>query len=226
MMTIHIQYHHAMKTMLISLLFLLYAFVPDKGYSQDTVSQKVLNDRDELLRSCDGYLRGARNYTIAVNAFEIIGGSLFGIGLATEIGGLTAGGFLLGFGGMEMAKSIPIPLTKARRAFDSSATTWSDSLEFFRLRQKLVTAETLGYATMALTFGGQVLCIAAALSQDNNSSQTFFLVAGIACAIGSLGTSIGTSVMTNVARVELGKSIGSIGVGVGPQGVGAVYRLP
>lgn len=206
-------------------MVLIFSFDPGKGYSQDTVYQKNVNSRDELLRKCDGYLRGARNYTLAVNAFEIIGGSLFGIGLATETGGLTAPGFLLGFGGMEMSKSTPIPLTKARRKLDLSAPLWKDTLDFFQLRQKVRTAETLGYATLVLTFAGQFVVILAALSHDN-STYTVLMASGIGLTIGSFLTGIATTVMTDLARVELGKSMGSIGVGVGSQGVGAVYKFP
>jgi hypothetical protein len=218
-----------MKTVLFYQLVLVFSVVAGIGYSQDAITLKQeAADKEIILQSCDGYLKSAVQYSATVGCIEIIGGGLFAIGLSMQNDNesFIAVGFLIGFGGMEMSKFIPVPLTKARRDLDLLRPSWKDSLEYIRIHQKVVAAETLGYTTMALAFAGQALVLAAAFSDQNNSTQTVLLATGITFAIASVGTCIGSTVMAQMARVDLGKSHGSIGLCIGPQGIGAVYKLP
>lgn len=158
---------------LIVCLFVLYCWlIAACGYAQDTINLMAEAAFDQqLLRECDGYLKGAVRYNSVVNAFEIVGGAFSSIGLATESGGFGAVGFLLGFGGMEMSKSIPIPLTKARRSLDLLTRPWRDSLGYSRLYKSVTTTETLGYATLVLTFAGEILVIAGGVTDQNEARE-------------------------------------------------------
>jgi hypothetical protein len=218
-----------MKRVYFCLRVLIFSVALNNGYSQDVVNQESEATKNEaILESCDGYLKGAVGYNAAVSCIEIIGGGLLGIGVSmvNDNEMPVAIGFLVGFGGMEMSKFVPIPLTKARRNLDLLGPFWKDSLEYARLHHKVVTAESLGYATMTLAFAGQALAFLGVVIDQNSNARTALLACGISCAIASIGTSVGSAVTAQMARVDLRKSAGSIGVGIGPQGIGAVYKFP
>jgi hypothetical protein len=222
------QNYLTMTRMFVYLLFAGFLMAARCGYSQEADKRDSASINDKLiLQSCDGYLKSAFRYSLAVGCIEMIGGALIGIGTAlnNDKDILVGVGVAVGFGGMEMSKTIPVPLTKARRVLDRIQPSWKDSLAFIRLRQNVGTAETLGYLTMVLTFAGQGLAIAGGTSSNENT-RTILFASGIVCAVASVGTCFGSAFMTQRARLELGRSFGSIGVGIGPQGIGAVYRLP
>jgi hypothetical protein len=79
---------------------------------------------------------------------------------------------------------------------------------------------------MALTFTGQILIIVAAATDQTIVVQNRLAYSGIAFTVASFGTSIATTLMTVKARIDLGKLRGSIGVAIGPNGIGAVYKFP
>ena len=108
-----------MKKITFCLLILSFTGVRIHGYSQAKANPRTDTLMEKLIAgSCYSNLRGAQNYNAVVNCFEIVGASLVGVSLETETGVVTAAGVLLGFGGIEMSKSTPIPLTKARRDLD------------------------------------------------------------------------------------------------------------
>jgi hypothetical protein len=218
-----------MKKITICLLVLSFLIAGIHGYMQDTVNPQADSVRNKIImRSCYSHLRGARTFNTVINCFEIAGASLFSVGLAKEIGGLEAAGFLVGFGGMEMSKATPVPLTKARRELVMLHTSWKDTLEYNRIYHQVRTAESLSYAAMALVFSGEVLVGLSALFSDHSSIdfQTAILTMGVVCIGVSFGTSVGTTIMTGKAKTGFKKHFGSIGLGIGHQGIGAVYTLP
>jgi hypothetical protein len=222
-----------MKTIFSLLVSMSCLLVTYGGYAQDTVRRAGNPDSDQLyLASCGQYLRGAATYNTVVNVFEVVGGTMFSFGLFAETSNsastdyLAGIGFMIGFGGMEMSKFIPVPLTKARRNLDMLTVTLKESPGYAKLYRDVSTAEILGYTTMALAFIAQGSVLAAAIADESNVTQTTLLWAGVGCTIASIGMSIATTVMISRARISLGKTGGSIGVGVVPDGIGAVYKLP
>lgn len=195
--------------------------------SQDTLSTQM---RAEIRKSdwieLQGNLRGALAYTTVVGCLEIVGGTLFGIGIPTETGGVTAVGFMLGFGGLEMSKSNPIPLTKAKRALISLRSAWTDPAEYDKIYRQVSTAATLGYTSMALAFTGEALVLLGAMADPDTDSRIFLMAAGFTCAGVSMFATIGAGVMSGVARRTLNGQAGSLNLNFGADGIGAAYRLP
>ena len=125
-----------------------------------------------------------------------------------------------------MSKFSPIPLTKAKRNMILLRSSWADSMEYNQVFHQVVLAETLSYASMALAFGGQALAFLGAVTWKETYLQTALFASAIACTAGSIGTSVGATIATARAKSSFGKHRGSLGLNIGPQGIGAVYRLP
>ena len=87
-------------------------------------------------------------------------------------------------------------------------------------------AETLGYVTLGLTFGSQILVGLGALVNYNPSLQYALFVTGFTCLAVSFGTSVGATLMARTVKLELRRHYGSIALGISPRGVGIVYNIP
>jgi len=215
-----------MKKIAISLLVVVLTGSSFPCIAQDsTVS--VSHEEANLMRSCYGYLKGAQSFGAVVNGFEIVGGGLIGLGAALngKADALYYVGFLLAFPGMEMSKFTPKPATMAKHDLISLRTSWKDTTGYNTIFRQVVVAEKLSYATMGLAFSGQFLAFMGVVVGDNDLQTTLFVLS-IACTGVSVGTAVGATVMSGIAKHSLGKHMGSLGVSISPQGIGTVYTLP
>jgi hypothetical protein len=183
--------------------------------------------QEELfLKETEGYLRGSFRFTTAFNVMVLTGAGLIGIDLLDgKSNALTFVGFEIGFAGVEMSKYSPVALVKARRSFMRLAPTWYDTASYQAVLKRIRLAEHLSKVSVISNFLGEGLILLGFFQQDEGMFRGL-ITAGVAFGIVSLGTSIGTTVATQMARVELGKAKGTVTLGAGTSGIGVAYRIP
>jgi hypothetical protein len=174
-------------------------------HSQDSIISKSWSSEDSAtMGSCYRHLEGAWRFNAAVNALEISGTALIGIGMLANTGAPAGLGIIIGLPAMEMAKFTPIPLIKARKELKLLRATGIDPEQIDRVFKPASCAEKLSYSSMALVFGCQLFLGLAAIFDQNKTWQNTLLIAGGTAALASVGTSVSVTLTMKKARIRLG----------------------
>ncbi len=215
-----------MKTLIIFICLLIYISATD-AQTVDTTQRFATGTQEDLfLRETEGYLRSSFRFSTTFNIMVIGGAGMMGLDMLDgEMNALSVVGFEIGFAGAEMSKYGPVPLVKARRSFERLAPVWHDTTSYQAVLQSIRLAQSLSIASVVCNFLGQGLILAGFFQQDDKTFSAL-VAAGAVVGVVALGTSIGATVATQKARIELGKAKGSLAFGAGSSGIGVAYRLP
>jgi hypothetical protein len=174
----------------------------------------------------DRYLKNALIFNSLTTVIEGTGLILYGIGYKPDVSPVIAPGLFLSIGGIDLGKFSPLPMVKAKRVIQKGINYTAEDEKYQAALKKINTALALSTVSILTNLAGEVMLVVALFRDPSEPSGRNFAYAGLSLAGVGVITSIASSVMISDARKALNNSAGTVGLNVGKDGLGVVYRLP